>query len=46
MFIDVSGEVFKIVLRVNDGAWIISYENPCTPKGSVNFICLKSSQPQ
>lgn len=32
MFIDVSGEMFRIVLRVNDGAWIISYENPCTPK--------------
>lgn len=32
MFIDVSGEVFKVVLRVNDGAWITSYEKPCTPK--------------
>lgn len=32
MFIDVSGEVFKVVLRVTDGVWIISYENPCTPK--------------
>ncbi|MDB2035256.1 transposase [[Clostridium] symbiosum] len=32
MFVDVSGEVFKVVLRVNDGAWIVSYENPCTPK--------------
>lgn len=32
MFVDVSGEVFKVVLRVSDGAWIVSYENPCTPK--------------
>lgn len=32
MFVDVLGEVFKVVLRVNNGAWIISYENPCTPK--------------
>ena len=32
MFVDVSGEVFKVVLRVNDGVWIISYENPCTPR--------------
>ncbi len=32
MFIDVSGEVFKVVLKENNGAWIVSYENPCTPK--------------
>lgn len=32
MFVDVSGEVFKVVLRVSDGAWLISYENPCMPK--------------
>lgn len=32
MFIDVAGEVFKVVFKTLSGAWIISYENPCTPK--------------
>ena len=32
MFVDVSGEVFKVVLKENNGAWIVSYENPCMPK--------------
>lgn len=32
MFVDVSGEVFKVVLKENNGAWLVSYENPCTPK--------------
>ena len=32
MFINVSGEVYRIIARVENGAWIISYENPCTPK--------------
>lgn len=32
MFIDVAGEVFKVVFKTLRGAWIISYENPCTPK--------------
>lgn len=32
MFVDVSGEVFKVVLKTENGAWLVSYENPCTPK--------------
>lgn len=32
MFIYVLGEVFKVVLKENNGAWLVSYENPCTPK--------------
>ena len=32
MFVDVSGEVFKVVLKENNGAWLVSYENPCMPK--------------
>ena len=32
MFMDVSGEVFKVLSMSESGAWIISYENPCTPK--------------
>lgn len=32
MFIDVAGEVHRIVSKSEGGAWIISYENPCTPK--------------
>lgn len=32
MFYDVSGEVFKRVLKENAGLWIISYENPVSPK--------------
>lgn len=31
MFIDVAGENYKIVSRVEIGAWIISYENPSSP---------------
>ena len=31
MFIDISGEVYRIVLKAESGAWIISYENPCSP---------------
>ena len=32
MFIDVFGEVFRVVSKAESGAWIISYENPCSPK--------------
>lgn len=32
MFIDILGEVFKVVSKAEGGAWIISYENPCSPK--------------
>lgn len=32
MFIEIAGEVFKVVSKAESGAWIISYENPCTPK--------------
>ncbi len=32
MFIDVAGEVHRIVSKSEGGAWIISYEKPCTPK--------------
>ena len=32
MFVNVSGEVFKVVLKTENGAWLVSYENPCTPK--------------
>lgn len=32
MFIEIVGEVFRIVSKTECGAWIISYENPCTPK--------------
>ena len=32
MFVDVSGEVFKVVLKENNGAWLVAYENPCMPK--------------
>ena len=32
MFIDVFGEVFRVVSKAENGAWIISYENPCSPK--------------
>lgn len=31
MFVDVSGEVYRIVSKAESGAWIISYENPCSP---------------
>ncbi len=31
MFIDVAGEVYRIVSKSESGAWIISYENPCSP---------------
>lgn len=32
MFIDIAGEVHRIVSKSEGGAWIISYENPCSPK--------------
>lgn len=32
MFIDVAGEVHRIVSKSEGGVWIISYENPCSPK--------------
>lgn len=32
MFIDVTGEVYRIISKAENGAWIISYENPCAPK--------------
>ena len=32
MFIDVLGEVHRVVSKTDCGVWIISYENPCTPK--------------
>lgn len=31
MFIDVAGEVYRIVSKAESGAWIISYENPTSP---------------
>ena len=31
MFVDVSGEVYRIVSKAESGTWIISYENPCSP---------------
>lgn len=32
MFIEIAGEVHRVVSKAEGGAWIISYENPCTPK--------------
>lgn len=32
MFYDVSGDVYREVLKESDGAWIVSYENPASPK--------------
>lgn len=32
MFYDVSGEIFKEVLKESDGVWLVSYENPVSPK--------------
>ena len=32
MFIDIAGEVYRILSKTERGAWIISYENPCSPK--------------
>lgn len=32
MFYEISGEVFKEAAKVADGAWIVSYENPCSPR--------------
>ena len=31
MFIDVAGEIYRIVSKAESGAWIISYENPTSP---------------
>lgn len=31
MFIAVAGEVYRIIARVENGAWVISYEKPCSP---------------
>lgn len=31
MFIDVAGEVYRIISKAENGAWIISYEKPCSP---------------
>ncbi|MEF9954362.1 MAG: integrase, partial [Clostridium sp.] len=32
MFYNVSGEAYREVLKESDGAWIVSYENPVSPK--------------
>ena len=32
MFIEIAGEVYRIISKTDCGAWIISYENPCSPK--------------
>ena len=32
MFIEIAGEVHRIVSKAESGAWIISYENPRSPK--------------
>lgn len=32
MFIEIAGEVHRIVSKSDCGAWIVSYENPCRPK--------------
>lgn len=32
MFIEIASEVYRIVSKTECGAWLISYENPCTPR--------------
>ena len=31
MFVELSGEVFKVLKKEADGNWLISYENPSSP---------------
>lgn len=32
MFIEINGEIFRILIKTNYGVWLISYENPNSPK--------------
>lgn len=38
MFYEISGERFKQVLREEDGVWLISYDNPISPKFVLNNV--------
>ena len=31
MFVELSGEIFKVLKKESDGNWLISYENPSSP---------------